>query len=61
MTVIYFSFNLDFQLNIFRKFGHWQELTYDYGYVLDSVSGPDGKVKQLPCYCGAADCRKRLY
>ncbi|GMN57388.1 hypothetical protein TIFTF001_026500 [Ficus carica] len=33
-----------------------QELTYDYGYALDSVLGPDGKVKQMPCYCGAADC-----
>ncbi|GLT72092.1 hypothetical protein SLA2020_440530 [Shorea laevis] len=38
-----------------------QELTYDYGYELDSVVGPDGKVKKLPCYCGAQDCRKRLY
>ncbi|WCJ18170.1 Histone-lysine N-methyltransferase H3 lysine-9 specific SUVH4 [Euphorbia peplus] len=38
-----------------------QELTYDYGYVLDSVRGPDGKIKQMACYCGAADCRKRLY
>ncbi|KAF4397583.1 hypothetical protein G4B88_027323 [Cannabis sativa] len=38
-----------------------QELTYDYGYALDSVLGPDGKVKQVPCYCGAADCKKRLY
>ncbi|XP_061371288.1 histone-lysine N-methyltransferase, H3 lysine-9 specific SUVH4-like [Gastrolobium bilobum] len=39
----------------------YQELTYDYGYILDSVVGPDGIPKQLPCYCGAADCRKRLY
>ncbi|KAL1188965.1 Histone-lysine N-methyltransferase, H3 lysine-9 specific SUVH4 [Cardamine amara subsp. amara] len=38
-----------------------QELTYDYGYTLDSVHGPDGKVKQLTCYCGALGCRKRLY
>ena len=38
-----------------------QELTYDYGYALDSVLGADGKVKQMPCYCGAADCRKRLF
>lgn len=38
-----------------------QELTYDYGYALDSVSGPSGKIKQMPCYCGAADCRKRLF
>ncbi|KAJ4720318.1 Histone-lysine N-methyltransferase H3 lysine-9 specific SUVH4 [Melia azedarach] len=38
-----------------------QELTYDYGYKLDSVIGPDGKIKQMPCNCGTADCRKRLY
>ncbi|GLT52438.1 hypothetical protein SLA2020_257850 [Shorea laevis] len=38
-----------------------QELTYDYCYALDSVTGPDGKIKQLPCHCGAAECRKRLY
>lgn len=38
-----------------------QELTYDYGYVLDSVMDRDGKVKQMACYCGAADCRKRLF
>ncbi|XP_026660713.2 histone-lysine N-methyltransferase, H3 lysine-9 specific SUVH4-like isoform X2 [Phoenix dactylifera] len=38
-----------------------QELTYDYGYALDSVVGPDGKIVRMPCYCGAVDCRKRLY
>ncbi|KAL3526246.1 hypothetical protein ACH5RR_010902 [Cinchona calisaya] len=38
-----------------------KELTYDYGYALDSVVGPDGNIKQMPCYCGAADCRKRLF
>lgn len=38
-----------------------QELTYDYGYALDSVVGPDGSVKKLPCHCGSPDCRKRLY
>ncbi|CDP16741.1 unnamed protein product [Coffea canephora] len=38
-----------------------KELTYDYGYALDSVAGPDGIIKQMPCYCGAADCRKRLF
>ncbi|XP_060195816.1 histone-lysine N-methyltransferase, H3 lysine-9 specific SUVH4 isoform X1 [Lycium barbarum] len=38
-----------------------QELTYDYGYILDSVMDRDGKVKQMACYCGAADCRKRLF
>lgn len=38
-----------------------KELSYDYGYVLDSVLGPDGIVKQLECFCGAADCRKRMF
>lgn len=38
-----------------------QELTYDYGYALDSVYGPDGKIKQMPCFCGATECRKRLF
>ncbi|RHN52047.1 putative histone-lysine N-methyltransferase chromatin remodeling SET family [Medicago truncatula] len=38
-----------------------QELTYDYGYALDSVLDSDGKVKQMACYCGAAGCRKRLF
>ncbi|XP_065852543.1 uncharacterized protein [Euphorbia lathyris] len=38
-----------------------QELTYDYGYELDSVTGPDGQVKQSPCYCGTGECRGRLY
>ncbi|XP_038994591.1 histone-lysine N-methyltransferase, H3 lysine-9 specific SUVH4-like [Hibiscus syriacus] len=38
-----------------------QELTYDYGYALDSVYGPDGKVKRMACYCGAEGCRKRLF
>ncbi|MBA0711745.1 hypothetical protein Golax_010894, partial [Gossypium laxum] len=28
-----------------------QELTYDYNYAIDSVIGPDGKTKQLPCFC----------
>ncbi|KAH9329211.1 hypothetical protein KI387_001319 [Taxus chinensis] len=38
-----------------------QELTYDYGYALDSVVDAEGRIKQMPCYCGAVDCRKRLY
>lgn len=37
-----------------------QELSYDYGYELDSVV-KNGKVKVLPCYCGAHGCRKRLH
>ncbi|KAL6193455.1 hypothetical protein ACLB2K_034539 [Fragaria x ananassa] len=38
-----------------------QELSYDYGYELNSVVGPDGEIKKLFCRCGAAGCRKRLY
>ncbi|KAK1382052.1 histone-lysine N-methyltransferase, H3 lysine-9 specific SUVH4 [Heracleum sosnowskyi] len=38
-----------------------QELSYDYNYALNSVRGPDNKIKRLSCHCGAADCRKRLY
>ncbi|KAK8940790.1 Histone-lysine N-methyltransferase, H3 lysine-9 specific SUVH4 [Platanthera zijinensis] len=38
-----------------------QELSYDYGYVLDSVVGADGALKKLRCFCGSADCRKWLY
>ncbi|XP_022888857.1 histone-lysine N-methyltransferase, H3 lysine-9 specific SUVH4-like isoform X4 [Olea europaea var. sylvestris] len=38
-----------------------KELTYDYGYALDSVMDPNGKIRQMPCYCGAAECRKRLF
>ncbi|CAN1126618.1 Histone-lysine N-methyltransferase, H3 lysine-9 specific SUVH4 [Linum perenne] len=33
-----------------------QELTYDYGYILDSVMGLDGNIKRVPCYCGGANC-----
>lgn len=47
-----------------KKHNVWwckQELTCDYGYELDSVVGPDGKIKQLPYNCGEADCRKHLY
>lgn len=38
-----------------------QELSYDYGYALDSVVRPDGSVVKLACYCGAVGCRKRLH
>lgn len=38
-----------------------QELTYDYGYTLDSVVDEEGKVKKMQCYCGAVECRKRLF
>ncbi|KVH97862.1 Post-SET domain-containing protein [Cynara cardunculus var. scolymus] len=38
-----------------------QELTYDYGYELDSVVDNNGSVRMLPCHCGTSECRKRLY
>ncbi|KAG2619590.1 hypothetical protein PVAP13_3NG122700 [Panicum virgatum] len=39
----------------------FQELSYDYGYHLDSVTGADGQIVKLACHCGTPDCRKRLY
>ena len=39
----------------------FRELTYDYAYVLDSVYDTKGLLKQKPCYCGAPNCRRRLY
>ncbi|KAJ9563931.1 hypothetical protein OSB04_009091, partial [Centaurea solstitialis] len=36
-----------------------QELTYDYGYELDSVVDSNGRVRMLACHCGTSDCRKR--
>ncbi|CAK9183690.1 unnamed protein product [Ilex paraguariensis] len=38
-----------------------KELSYDYGYALDSVMDPDGRIRQMTCYCGAPGCRKRLF
>lgn len=61
---IYLSFVLSlYLLNcvMMKEKTEMQELTYDYGYALDSVLAPDGNVKQMPCYCGAEDCRKRLF
>jgi len=37
------------------------EVCYDYGYQIDSVIGPDGKVVQKACHCGAKECRGRMY
>nr|XP_043625388.1 histone-lysine N-methyltransferase, H3 lysine-9 specific SUVH4-like isoform X2 [Erigeron canadensis] len=39
----------------------FQELTYDYGYALDSVVDNNGTVRMLPCHCGTTECRNRLY
>lgn len=38
-----------------------EELTYDYGYALDSVIDSNGNIREQPCHCGTAECRKRLY
>ncbi|GJY97085.1 histone-lysine N-methyltransferase, H3 lysine-9 specific SUVH4 isoform X1 [Tanacetum coccineum] len=38
-----------------------QELTYDYGYALDSVVDENGNVQKLTCHCGTSLCRGRLY
>ncbi|KAI3973744.1 hypothetical protein MKX01_031164 [Papaver californicum] len=37
-----------------------QELTYDYGYEVDSVFNADGSIRVIVCHCNAADCRKRI-
>ncbi|XP_002976443.2 histone-lysine N-methyltransferase, H3 lysine-9 specific SUVH4 [Selaginella moellendorffii] len=39
----------------------FEELSYDYGYEIDSVRDSDGKIKKKRCYCGARRCKKRLY
>ena len=33
-----------------------EELTYNYGYIKDSVEG-----KQMICYCGEEGCVGRMY
>ncbi|PWA82982.1 SU(VAR)3-9-4-like protein (chloroplast) [Artemisia annua] len=43
--------------NIYPK----QELTYDYGYALNSVVDENDIVKTLTCRCGTSKCRGRLY
>ncbi|KAI3991515.1 hypothetical protein MKX01_017134 [Papaver californicum] len=37
-----------------------QELTYDYGYEVDSVLNADGSIRERECQCGAANCRRRV-
>lgn len=37
------------------------ELSYDYGYELDSVRDIHGNVVAKPCHCGARFCRGRMY
>jgi euchromatic histone-lysine N-methyltransferase len=62
--VLYDDCNLDlphvmlFAAAAIRPF---QELTYDYGYALDSVFDENGLPKQKPCHCDARNCRKRMY
>ncbi|XP_026432555.1 histone-lysine N-methyltransferase, H3 lysine-9 specific SUVH4-like [Papaver somniferum] len=38
-----------------------QELSYDYGYAVDSVVDKEGNIKHMDCYCGAPDCKKRMF
>ena len=38
-----------------------QELTYHYNYKVGSVHDENGNEKVKHCYCGASDCRGRLY
>lgn len=37
------------------------EISYDYGYELDSVRDVHGNVIAKECHCGARFCRKRMY
>jgi euchromatic histone-lysine N-methyltransferase len=39
----------------------FHELTYDYGYTLNSVYDANGNVKTKACHCGAAICSRRMY
>ena len=39
-----------------RDIPAYEELTYDYGYVVGSVTG-----KTLKCLCGAQSCRRYLF
>jgi euchromatic histone-lysine N-methyltransferase len=38
-----------------------RELTYDYNYAIDQVHDANGNIKKKACYCGAPDCKGRLY
>ncbi|KAF3324912.1 histone-lysine N-methyltransferase, H3 lysine-9 specific SUVH4-like protein [Carex littledalei] len=38
-----------------------KELTYHYNYGIGAVRGSDGSVKVKECYCGASECKGRLY
>lgn len=44
-----------------REIRPFQELTYDYGYALDSVFDANGNPKQKACHCEVRNCRKRMY
>nr|GEX16385.1 histone-lysine N-methyltransferase, H3 lysine-9 specific SUVH4-like [Tanacetum cinerariifolium] len=50
-----------FGLPLTREICLNQELTYDYGYALDSVVDENGVVKTLTCQCGTSKCCGRLY
>ncbi|CAM6097830.1 unnamed protein product [Calypogeia fissa] len=39
----------------------FKELTYDYGYELDSILGKDGKIRKKECFCGSKNCKGRMY
>ena len=38
-----------------------RELTYDYNYTVGQVLDASGNIKSKACYCGASDCKGRLY
>ncbi|XP_073123786.1 uncharacterized protein [Henckelia pumila] len=38
-----------------------QELTYHYNYKVDQVCDSNGNIKTKDCFCGALECRGRMY
>ncbi|KAH7414796.1 hypothetical protein KP509_14G011700 [Ceratopteris richardii] len=38
-----------------------RELSYDYNYTIDHVRDVNGNIKCKQCFCGAQNCRGRLY
>ncbi|KAM6564465.1 hypothetical protein CsatB_024463 [Cannabis sativa] len=44
-----------------EKIQPFEELTYDYHYVIDQVHDANGNIKKKSCFCGSRQCTGRLY
>ncbi|XP_062098199.1 histone-lysine N-methyltransferase, H3 lysine-9 specific SUVH6-like [Humulus lupulus] len=44
-----------------EKIHPFQELTYDYHYIIDQVRDANGNIKKKSCFCGSRECTGRLY